>query len=152
MPDHNSSPSGSLNRHIAPSVIVILFAVAMSACVLGVVIWKALDAKATTLERGQTATQNLAHSLIEQAAHTIQAADISMTGIVEFLKYQTPLTERFNRYLASTVVALPQIREMGVFGPDGSWLYSSLPETPGHNNADRDYFIYHRDTVGPALR
>ncbi len=152
MPDHNSSPSGSLNRHIAPSVIVILFAVAMSACVLGVVIWKALDAKATTLERGQTATQNLAHSLIEHAAHTIQAADISMTGIVEFLKYQTPLTERFNRYLASTVDALPQIREMGVIGPDGSWLYSSLPETPGHNNADRDYFIYHRDTVGPALR
>src|SRR6185437_10878161 len=62
---------------------------------------KALDAKATTLERGQTATQNLAHSLIEHAAHTIQAADISMTGIVEFLEYQTPLTERFNRYLAS---------------------------------------------------
>ena len=152
MPDHNASPRGSINRHIAPSVIVILFALAMSACVLGVVAWKALDAKTTTLERGQTATQNLAHSLIEHAAHTIQAADISMTGIVEFLKYQTPVTERFNRYLASTVDALPQIREMGVIGPDGSWLYSSLPETPRHNNADRDYFIYHRDTVGPALR
>ena len=133
-------------------MIVILFALAMSACVLGVVIWKALDAKATTLERGQIATQNLAHSLIEHAAHTIQAADISMTGMVEFLKYQTPVTERFNRYLANTVEALPQIREMGVIGPDGAWLYSSLPETPHHNNADRDYFIYHRDTVGPALR
>jgi diguanylate cyclase (GGDEF)-like protein/PAS domain S-box-containing protein len=153
MPDHNSSPSVSLNRHIAPSVIVILFALAMSACVLGIVIWKAVDAKATTLERGQTATQNLAHSLIEHAAHTIQAADISMSGIVEFLKYQTPVVaERFNGYLANTVEALPQIREMGVIGPDGSWLYSSLPQTPGHNNADRDYFIYHRDTVGPALR
>lgn len=134
-------------------MIVILFALAMSACVLGVVIWKALDAKATTLERGQTATQNLAHSLIEHAAHTIQAADISMSGIVEFLKYQTPaVAAHFNDYLANTVEALPQIREMGVIGPDGSWLYSSLPQTPGHNNADRDYFIYHRDTVGPALR
>ena len=152
MPDHNSSPSGSLNRHIAPSVIVILFALVMSACVLGIVIWKALDAKATTLERGQTATQNLAHSLIEHAAHTIQSADISMTAMVELLKYRTPVTERFNRYLANTAEALPQIREMGVIGPDGSWLYSSLPETPHHNNSDRDYFIYHRDTVGPALR
>ena len=152
MPDHNSSPSVSLNRHIAPSVIVILFALAMSACVLGIVIWKALDAKTATLERGQTATQNLAHSLIEHAAHTIQAADISMSGMVEFLKYQTPVAERFNGYLANTVEALPQIREMGVIGPDGSWLYSSLPQTPGHNNADRAYFIYHRDTVGPALR
>ena len=152
MPDHNSPPSGSLNRHIAPSVIVILFALVMSACVLGVVIWKALDAKATTLERGQTSTQNLAHSLIEHAAHTIQSADISMSGIVEFLKYSTPQPQRFNQYLSNIVEALPQIREMGVIGPDGSWLYSSLPETPRHNNADRDYFIYHRDTVGPAMR
>src|SRR5580693_4233573 len=113
MPDQNSSFSGSLNRYIAPSVIVILFALVMSACVLGVVIWKALDAKATTLERGQTATENLAHSLIEHAAHTIQSADISMSGMVELLKYQTPQTERFNRYLASTADALPQIREIG---------------------------------------
>jgi diguanylate cyclase (GGDEF)-like protein/PAS domain S-box-containing protein len=152
MPDHAPSPRGSLNRHVAPSVIVILFALVMSACMLGIVIWKALDAKAITLERGQVATQNLAHSLIEHAAHTIQAADISMSGIVEFLKYQTPVAERFNRYLANTAEALPQIREIGVIGPDGSWLYSSLPKTPVHNNADRDYFIYHRDTVGPALQ
>ena len=152
MPDHHSTPSGSLNRHIAPSVIVILFALVMSACVLGIVVWKALVAKATTLERGQTATQNLAHSLSEHAAHTIQAADISMSGIVEFQKYSTPQPQRFNQYLANVVEALPQIREMGVIGPDGSWIYSSLPEMPRHNNADRDYFIYHRDTVGPAMR
>src|SRR6201994_17182 len=107
MPDHHSMPSGSLNRHIAPSVIVILFALVMSACVLGIVVWKALVAKATTLERGQTSTQNLAHSLSEHAAHTIQAADISMSGIVEFLKYQTPPPERFNKYLADLVQGLP---------------------------------------------
>lgn len=152
MPDHSSSTSTSIARHVAPAVIVAFFALAMSACVLGVVIWKAVDAKATTLERGRTATQNLAHSLAEHAAHTIQAADISMTGIVEFLKYQTPVPERFNRYLSNVVDALPQIREIGVLGADGAWRYSSLAETPGHNNSDRDYFIYHRDTLGPALR
>ena len=124
----------------------------MSACVLGVVIWKALEAKANTLDRGQIATQNLAHSLAEHASHTIQAADISMTGIVEFLKYQTPVPERFNRYLANVTDALPQIREIGIFNAEGQWQYSSLPELPTYSNADRDYFIYHRDTVGPALR
>jgi diguanylate cyclase (GGDEF)-like protein/PAS domain S-box-containing protein len=152
MPDHSSSTSASSSRHIAPATIVILFALVMSACVLGVVIWKALDAKANTLERGQIATQNLAHSLAEHASHTIQAADISMTGIVEFLKYLTPIPERFDRYLATIVDTLPQIREIGVLGADGTWQYSSLPELPTYSNADRDYFIYHRDTVGPALR
>ena len=152
MPDQSSSTSASLSRHIAPTAIVIFFALVMSACVLGVVIWKALDAKANTLDRGQIATQNLAHSLAEHASHTIQAADISMTGIVEFLKYQTPVPERFNRYLANVTDALPQIREIGVFNAEGQWQYSSLPELPTYSNADRDYFIYHRDTVGPALR
>jgi diguanylate cyclase (GGDEF)-like protein/PAS domain S-box-containing protein len=152
MPDHSSSTSTSLGRHLAPAIIVAFFALAMSACVLGVVVWKAVDAKTTTLERGQTASQNLAHSLAEHAAHTIQAADISMTGIVEFLKYQTPLPERFNRYLSSIADALPQIREIGVLGADGAWKYSSLSEMPGYSNSDREYFIYHRDTLGPALR
>jgi diguanylate cyclase (GGDEF)-like protein/PAS domain S-box-containing protein len=152
MPDQNSSISASWSRHVAPAAIVILFALVMSACVLGVVIWKALEARASTLERGQTATQNLAHSLAEHASHTIQAADISMTGIIEFLKYQNPPPERFNRYLADVMDALPQIREIGVFNTEGDWQYSSLPELPRYNNADRDYFMYHRDTVGPALR
>jgi diguanylate cyclase (GGDEF)-like protein/PAS domain S-box-containing protein len=152
MPDHASSTSGSLSRHVAPAVIVIFFALAMSACVLSVVIWKSLEAKTTTLERGQTATQNLTHSLAEHAAHTLQAADITMGGMVELLRYRNPLPERFNQYLANTVSALPQIREIGVLDADGNWQYSSLPELPHHNNSDRDYFIYHRDTAGPALR
>ena len=35
---------------------------------------------------------------------------------------------------------------------DGEWQYSSLVQTPRHNNSDRNYFIYHRDTPGKALR
>jgi diguanylate cyclase (GGDEF)-like protein/PAS domain S-box-containing protein len=152
MPTPISSAPKPQSWHISPAVIVTLFAALMSACVLGVVIWKSLDAKATTLERGETATENLAHSLAEHASHTIQAADISMSGIVEFLKYQTPPPERFNKYLADLVQGLPQIREIGVFNAEGDWQYSSLPEMPHYNNADRDYFIYHRDTQGPALK
>jgi diguanylate cyclase (GGDEF)-like protein/PAS domain S-box-containing protein len=152
MPEQASSPSGSLSRHVAPAVIVIFFALAMSACVLSVVIWKAMDAKAAILELGRTDAQNLSHSLAEHAAHTLQAADITMSDMVELLRYRQPLPGRFNEYLASTVRALPQIREIGVLDADGDWEYSSLPELPHYNNSDRQYFIYHRDTPGPALR
>jgi diguanylate cyclase (GGDEF)-like protein/PAS domain S-box-containing protein len=62
------------------------------------------------------------------------------------------LPERFNPYLAETVSSLPQLREIGVLDVDGKWRYSSLPETPRHNNSDRGYFIYHRDKPGSALR
>ena len=152
MPDRNlPDPDGPLRR-VSPAAVVIVFALVMTACVLGVVVWKALDAKATTLARGQTDIQNLAHSLAEHAAHTIQSADIAMAGMVDLLKYRDPLPERFNRYLAETVSSLPQIREIGVLDIDGKWRYSSLPQTPTHNNSDRSYFTYHRDTPGSALR
>ncbi len=145
------NPGGPLRR-VTPGAVVIFFALVMTACVLGVVAWKALQAKSTALESGRTDIQNLAHSLAEHASHTIQAADIAMTGMVDLLKYQAPLPERFNKYLAETVATLPQIREMGVLDADGEWKYSSLVQTPRYNNSDRNYFVYHRDTPGKALR
>jgi diguanylate cyclase (GGDEF)-like protein/PAS domain S-box-containing protein len=132
--------------------IIITFALAMTACVLGVVAWKALEGRAAALDRGQTDVLNLAHSLAEHAAHTIQSADIAMAGIVDALKHRTPMPERFNRYLAETIASLPQLREIGVLDADGKWLYSSLPETPRHDNSDRPYFINHRDVAGNDLR
>jgi diguanylate cyclase (GGDEF)-like protein/PAS domain S-box-containing protein len=152
MPDRNPPGPGGLLRRISPAAAVIAFALAMTACVLGVVIWKSLEAKATALAGGQTDIQNLTHSLAEHASHTIRSADIAMAGMVDLLKYRDPLPERFNPYLAETVSSLPQLREIGVLDVDGKWRYSSLPETPGHSNSDRSYFIYHRDTPGSALR
>lgn len=119
---------------------------------LGLVVWKALQAKASTLERGQISTQNLAHSLAEQASHTILAVDIAMNGIVELLKYRTPLPERLNPFLADTVDALPQLHDLNVIDATGMWGYSSLLERPRDNCSDRDFFIYHRDTPGKTLR
>ncbi len=152
MPDLTPPDPGRLLRPTSPAAVVIAFALAMTACVLGVVVWKSLEAKATTLASGQTDIQNLAHSLAEHASHTIRSADIAMAGMVDLLKYRDPLPERFNKYLADTASSLPQIREIGVLDVDGRWRYSSLPETPRHSNSDRGYFIYHRDTPGSALR
>ena len=103
MPDRNPPDPGGPLRRVTSTAVVITFALVMTACVLGVVVWKALEAKATALARGRTDIQNLAHSLAEHASHTIQAADIAMAGMVDLLKYRDPLPDRFNRYLAETV-------------------------------------------------
>src|SRR5690349_17556518 len=133
MSDHTSATRTSLSRQAAPVVIAAFFALAMSACMLGLVFWKALEAKANTLDRGQTATQNLAHSLAEQASHTFLAVDIAMNGIVELLKYRVPLPERLNPFLADTVNALPQLHDLNVIDANGVWQYSSLREMPRDN-------------------
>jgi hypothetical protein len=148
MPDRTVSGIGLPSRLAAPGVVVTLFVLVMSACVLGLVVWKALDARKTSLAQNEINTRNLAHSLAEHASNTIEAADVAMSGMVELLKFQNPLPERFDLFLMKTVHALPQLREIGVLDAAGDWKYSSLAERPRYNNSDRNYFTYHRETPG----
>jgi diguanylate cyclase (GGDEF)-like protein/PAS domain S-box-containing protein len=152
MPDRTASGIGLPSRLAAPGMVVTLFVLVMSACVLGLVVWKALDARQTALAQNEINTRNLAHSLAEHASNTIEAADVAMSGMVELLKFQNPLPERFDLFLMKTVNALPQLREIGVLDAAGDWKYSSLAERPRYNNSDRNYFTYHRETPGPAIR
>jgi diguanylate cyclase (GGDEF)-like protein/PAS domain S-box-containing protein len=152
MPYRNPPDPGGLLRRVPATAVVITFALVMTACVLGVMAWKALDAKKMALASGSADIQNLVHSLSEHASHTIQAADIAMAGMVDLLKYRDPEPDRFNRYLAETAKTLPQLRGIGVADAKGNWSYSSLPEQPRHNVSDRSYFAYHRDTPDNTLR
>jgi diguanylate cyclase (GGDEF)-like protein/PAS domain S-box-containing protein len=137
---------------VSPTVLVALVVAAMTACVLGLVVWKALDARASALAQGERDIRNLTHSLAEHASHSIQAVDVAMSGMVDILKYREPRADRFNLFLRNTVAALPQIREIAVLDTTGDWIYSSVAETPRHNNYDRSYFAAHRDSEDPSLR
>ena len=152
MPHRNPPDPGGPLRRITSTAVVIVFALVMTACVLGVMAWKALDAKKTALASGGADIHNLAHSLSEHASHTMQAVDIAMAGMVDLLKYRDPDPDRFNKYLADTAKTLPQLRGFGVANAKGNWTYSSLAEMPRHTISDRDYFVYHRDTPDNALR
>jgi diguanylate cyclase (GGDEF)-like protein/PAS domain S-box-containing protein len=152
MPHRNPPDPGGPLRRVPSTAVVITFALVMTACVLGVMAWKALDAKKAALASGSSEIQNLAHSLAEHASHTLQAVDIAMAGMVDLLKYRDPEPDRFNKYLAETAKTLPQLRGIGVADAKGNWRYSSFPETPRHNVSDRSYFAYHRDTPDSTLR
>jgi PAS domain S-box-containing protein len=152
MPHRNPPDPGGPLRRVPSTAVVITFALVMTACVLGVMAWKALDAKKATLASGSADIQNLVHSLSEHASHTIQAVDIAMAGMVDLLKYRDPEPDRFNKYLAETAKTLPQLRGIGVADAKGNWSYSSLPEQPRHTISDRSYFAYHRDTADNRLR
>ncbi|WP_249144636.1 diguanylate cyclase [Bradyrhizobium lablabi] len=140
-----------LPNPFSPVAIVAAVVMVMTACLLGLVVWKVLDARSMALAQGERDIRNLAHSLAEHASHSIQAADVAMAGMVDLLKYQRPREDRFNLYLRNTVATLPQIREIGVLNSEGNWIYSSLDQTPLHNNADRAYFTGHRDSTDPLL-
>ena len=126
MPHRNPPEPGGPLRRIPSTAVVIAFALVMTASVLGVMAWKALEAKKTALAGGSAEIQNLAHSLSEHASHAIQAIDIAMSGMVDLLKYRDAQPDRFNNYLAEITKTLPQLRGIGVTDAEGNWRYSVI--------------------------
>lgn len=137
--------------HRKPQLVVGVFLAIMTACVLGLVAWKASVARSATLVRAQEDLSNLARSLARHATNTFKAPDVAMTGMADLLKYQNPLPERFNAHLVATTRAMPQIREIGVLNAEGNWRYSSFERLPDHNNSDRAYFAHHRANPSPKM-
>lgn len=134
-----------------PTFLICAFVSLTAAALLGLLAWKSVSSRDADLNRSEAEIKNLAHSLAQHATYTFKAPDVAMTGMADLLKFQNPLAERFNAYLAATVRSLPQLREMGVLSSTGDWRYSSLEQLPSHNNADREYFAYHRDHANQAL-
>ncbi len=140
-------------RLSTPVLIVTVFVVALSACVVGLVIWKEYDARENALAQSETEMRNLAHSLAEHASHTIQAIDVVMDDMVAFLRLQDrPDRPTFDARLREVVDNLTQISDLVVLNAAGDVEYASLPTPPSLNNADRNYFIYHRDHADRTLR
>jgi len=146
----SSNPTGRLST---PALIVTMFVLAMSACVLALVVWKGYDARRNALAQSETEMRNLAHSLAEHATHSIEAADVVMDDIVAFLRFQpVPDKALFDARLREVADKLNQIKDLAVFDVTGAVKYASLTPLPAVNNADRDYFIYHRDHADRMLR
>ncbi|HEY2137396.1 MAG TPA: diguanylate cyclase [Xanthobacteraceae bacterium] len=147
--------ASSYAKIFTPPVTVMVLVVSVCLCVCGLVGAKAWHERTATLSQSAADTRNLAGSLAQHAARTIEALDIVLTGIVERLEFDgfgAEHGERMPRLLKLHVQALPQVRELAVIGETGNWVFSSLPVLPSHNNGDRDYFQYHRTHADDKLR
>jgi diguanylate cyclase (GGDEF)-like protein/PAS domain S-box-containing protein len=145
MTARNSQSSKLVGRLSTPTLIVTMFVLAMSACVLGLMVWKAYDARRIALVQNENETRNLAHSLAEHATHTIQAVGVVMDDIVAFMRFRPSPMPEFNTRLREIIGNLPQLYEIVVFDERGNARYTSLASMPTFNVADRSYFARHRE-------
>jgi hypothetical protein len=116
---------------------------------------KSWEGREATLAQSAKDARNLSHSLAQHAARTIEAADLVLTGVQERLRNGTwtvDKADRMHKFLMQRVEQLPQVREFVVLDASGYWRFASVPELPSYSNADRDYFIFHRTHLDPALR
>ncbi len=106
--------------------------------------WQDYRGHGRELAKAASTTANLAEAVLQHAEDTVAMADSALVGLIERLQIEgtSPAAlERLNRLLAQQVKSLPRLRNIFVYGADGGWLASSVPDfSPDLNNSDREYF------------
>jgi diguanylate cyclase (GGDEF)-like protein len=151
--DHRLQRLDQMRKPLVMRSIVLL--VGFCLFLIGLHGWSLWTARQHQIEQTGVNTANMARALASQAESSIKLGDAALTEIVE--RYQHDGLEeaaavRLNARLRQIVDHTPELQEAFVYGPDGSRLASSLPKLLPGNNADREYFIYHKTHTDLGLR
>jgi diguanylate cyclase (GGDEF)-like protein len=109
--------------------------------------WSSYSARETYLDDANISTINMASALADHAEASFNLADTTLLGIVERVEHGELETQadRMHALLTNLVARTPSLQGLFVYGADGRWLLTSLERIPANaNNADREYFEYHR--------
>ena len=99
---------------------------------------------------------NLARATAQHAEDTIRQVDVVTAALSERVEgdgLQNMDVPRIHKLLVQQAAIMPQLHGLFIYGPDGQWLVTDkaiIPETA--NNADRDYFQYHRTHEDRGVR
>ncbi|MHC8309395.1 sensor domain-containing diguanylate cyclase [Pseudomonas sp. GT1P32] len=142
------------------SAVVLLVAVCLSMIVI--VIWETWSSRQYHLHDKEVAMSNLAQTLASQAQATIKQADTLLFTLVERLEsdgFDPAGLPHLERLLSAQRSELSQLHGLFVYDETGRWIANSNGAAlTDANNADREYFIFHRDHpdrgphIGPSIK
>ena len=115
--------------------------------------WNSYLSRNTYLREANTVTVNMARALSDHAEASIDLVDTILLGVVERFHAGELGSDRqrLHGFLASMTQRTPSLQGLFLFDANGRWVLNSLPMgAPVLNNADREYFIYHRTHPGQA--
>lgn len=146
-------------RYKRSSTAILAAGFVLLACVslIGLDAWRTWQARAIEERDAGVSVTNMAKALAQHADDTFKEADTVLIGLLERISADgtgPAALERLHRLLVMRVKELPQLGGIFVYDQTGRWIVNSQPATDRSlNNADRDYFIYHRDhaDAGPYV-
>jgi len=129
---------------------------------LGLDAWQIWTARDHVLREAHTDTNNLARSLAQHAESTVQEADTVLSDLVERVQVDgtgPAQLARLHRLMQTRTHELAQLHGLFLYDKNGNWLATANDVDPqGVNNADREYFQFHRFNrsaavhIGPVIR
>lgn len=142
------------------SAVILLIAVCLS--MIAIVTWAAWNSRQYRLHESEVAMSNLARTLASQTQASIKQADMLLFTLVDRLEndaVDAAQLPRLQRLLSAQRSELGQLHGLFVYDENGRWMANSNgADMPAANNADRSYFIYHRDHpdrgphIGPSIK
>ncbi len=106
--------------------------------------WRGRDLR---LREAEVATANMAHALSAQGETAIRVTDTVLASVVTQVEregWSGPPGERLGKYLRDVVAEAKEVHGVLVYDADGNWVVNSLDHAMQGNNADREYFRFHK--------
>jgi len=147
------TPAGSTTAIIRPTVWFIALVICMFVGIEG---WRAWRDYQQAFATATDSVTNLARATAQHAEDAIRQVDVLTDALGERIEGDGLANldiARTHGLLVQQARIMPQLNGLFVYGPDGQWIVTDKSATPaGVNNADRDYFIYHRTHTDRRVR
>ncbi len=149
------TPPGRRRR--SPARLAALFLVLVCVSLSAVQGWSIYSSRKASLTEAHVATQNMARAMADHADGVFDQVDSVLTGVAEQIAHGGLEQDkvRLHDYLALMAARTAPVLGLFIYDADGRWVMTSLKRTPASpplNNADREYFNYHRLHADPGTR
>ncbi|MGK3143578.1 sensor domain-containing diguanylate cyclase [Pantoea sp. C2G6] len=142
---------------------IMLSGVLLTVAVIGINLWTLREDWNDTVNKAEDMAINLSLSQARQADDTFLQTELALHEVQRELEKQIAANSVNGEALSQTMRLLqnhlPQLHGLFYYDAQGKWIATSMRTTPaGIDNADREYFNYHRNSLrdslhfGPVIR
>ncbi|WP_085656468.1 sensor domain-containing diguanylate cyclase [Pseudomonas sp. B11(2017)] len=140
-PSRHAKAGSTLRLTVSFMLVVVIAFVAVES-------WRTWRDYRAAFASARDSVTNLARATAQHAEDTIRQVDVLTAGLCERVEgdgLQNMDVKRIHNLLVQQSKIMPQLHGLFIYGPDGQWIVTDKEVTPEMaNNADRDYFQYHR--------
>ncbi|MFJ2684307.1 diguanylate cyclase [Pseudomonas sp. NPDC087342] len=128
--------------------LTLIFMLTVILAFLGVEGWRTWRDYHSAFASARDSVTNLARATAQHAEDAIRQVDVLTAALGERIEgdgLQSINVPRIHNLLVQQAKLMPQLHGLFIYGPDGNWIVTDKEVIPDPvNNADRDYFQYHR--------
>ena len=152
-PDSNSATDGPLpeERERATHLLrlTVIFMLLVISTFIAVEGWRAWRDYRQAFMAAENSVNNLARATAQHAEDAIRQVDILTSVLAERIEgdgLENIDVGRMHALMIEQTRIMPQLHGLFVYDASGKWIVTDKVSPPeSANNADRDYFIYHRN-------